>query len=182
MPVLLQSKRLHANAFGGHRREADQAEPGGLRGTDRRVHGTAAESAASPASRSASRTAAAGTGRVDAGRGIRARQAGWHRAARPVAGVAASTSDRLSCRCGALPGVGSDIWNNDGRTPTVPIWAENPLRVWAEIHLEIAQDIPDSRFDQLKATDTDQPFSTLRSDDSMSAGWCCGIGHPGSTK
>ena len=50
------------------------------------------------------------------------------RAARPDAAAAVSTSGDLSCRCGALPQVGSDIHNNDACMPTVPNWAENPLR------------------------------------------------------
>ena len=49
------------------------------------------------------------------------------RADAPAAG-AASTSGGWSRRCGALPGVGPDIWNNDGCKLSVPIRAENPLR------------------------------------------------------
>ena len=60
--------------------------------------------------------------------GVSGATAHTRRAAHPAAGVAASTSDDLSCRCSALPQVGSDIENNDGCIATVPVWAENPLR------------------------------------------------------
>ena len=95
------------------------------RGTDRRVRGTAAESAAS---HSASRTAAGVRTRPLRSGVSGRRRAHRRRAAGPAAGAAASTSGGSSCRCGALPQVGSDIQNNDGCMPTVPIWAENPLR------------------------------------------------------